>query len=606
MASRTKRTAAIACAALAVLVVVGAVAGSRLLGGTDPPDAGLASQSVPPSAPASGTNPSSPTDADATPVRAAPGDSADSASPGLDAAGSEQADAEDGPGTATPDTGGREALVDADVPDWEMLARSVVKLLAPDCEQAGSGTIIGDGRLVLTNSHVLHAGGDGPVCEVYAGFTRRFDESPEDWQPAELVADDVARDLAVVRLAAMPTGAHAPLRAERGQLALGDQLTILGYPGFGDTQETLTFTSGRFSGTTTSAEGFQMLKTDALLDAGVSGGAVFDRRGRLIGVATGGYEGEGGTLGAVIPGREVLRFLAEHGLQAESGAATSEATGSSASAILPTVTFPEASVRDAEAEAGDLERRRSVIGLFERLRVEAERRGGYRRDAVFPGWLYSGGQSTRDRVLSEERLADGSWLSAYDAAVVAESSALDIDHLVPLAEAWESGGHSWTADTWTRFANDRADPRSLIAVSAATNRSKGARDPAEWWPPSRSFRCQYAADWIAVKVRWDLAVDAAEQESLDAQLGRCAGADFVFSSPAPALVDRLPAARESSATTAPAAGGCHPAYRPCIPYHPGDALNCGDLSSDQRPVEVLDAGNDPYRLDRDGDGIGCQ
>ena len=273
---------------------------------------------------------------------------------------------------------------------------------------------------------------------------------------------------------------------------------------------------------------------------------------------------------------------------------------------IPTVTFPEASVRDPEVEAADLERRRSVIGLFERLRVEAERRGGYQRDAVFPGWLYSGGQSTRDRVLSEERLANGSWLSAYDAAVVAESSELDIDHLVPLAEAWESGGHEWTADTWTRFANDRTDPRSLIAVSVATNRSKGARDPAEWWPPSRSYRCQYAADWIAVKTRWDLAVDAAEQESLDAQLDRCTGADFAFSVPAAAPVDRVPAAPESSETTLPDTGGCHPAYQPCIPYHPGDALNCGDLSSDQRPVQVVDVGNDPYRLDRDGDGIGCQ
>ena len=427
-------------------------------------------------------------------------------------------------------------LVDAAVPDWEVLAQSVVQLIAPDCEQAGSGTIIGDGRLVLTNSHVLHAGGDGPVCEVYAGLTRRFDASPDDWQPAELVADDLSRDLAAVRLADTPTGIHAPLQVEGGQLALGDQLTILGYPGFGDTQDTLTFTSGRFSGTTTSAEGLQMLKTDALLDSGVSGGAVFDRRGRLVGVATGGYEGEGGTLGAVIPGREVLRFLAEHGLQAGVGAATSGATASSSSAIIPTVTFPEASVRDPEAEAADLERRRSVIGLFERLRVETEHRAGYRRDDLFPGWLYSGGLSTRDRVLSEERRSDGSWLSAYDASVVAESSELDIDHLVPLAEAWESGGYEWTADTWTRFANDRTDPRSLIAVSATANRSKGARDPAEWWPPSSSYRCQYAADWVAVKARWDLAVDSAEQESLDAQLGRCTGAEFDFAKPVPARV----------------------------------------------------------------------
>ncbi len=284
-------------------------------------------------APASGATTSSRADAVSTQARADADDGAHSTSQAVDAAASPPAAAEEGPSAAIPDMQEREAASASEDPDWEVLAQSVVQLIAPDCEQSGSGTIIGDGRLVLTNSHVLHAGGDGPVCEAYAGFTRRFDASPDDWQPAELVADDLSRDLAVVRIADTPTGVHAPLQVERGQLALGDQLTILGYPGFGDTQDTLTFTSGRFSGTTLSAEGFQMLKTDALLDSGVSGGAVFDRSGRLVGVATGGYEGEGGTLGAVIPGSDVLRFLAEHGLHSEEGAATSGATRQSGSAI---------------------------------------------------------------------------------------------------------------------------------------------------------------------------------------------------------------------------------------------------------------------------------
>ncbi len=591
---------------MAVLVLVMVAVGTQVPDGADSIDAGIASQAVPQSAPASGMVLSSHADADAAQIRAAPDDGVSSTTRGSDAAAGEPEGAVGGASTTIPDTGEGTVPADADGADWERLAQSVVQLLAPDCEQAGSGTIIGVGRLVLTNSHVLHAGGDGPVCETYVGFTQRFDEPPGDWQLAELVADDLARDLAVVRVADTPPGSYAPLPVARGQLTLGDQLTILGYPGFGNTQDTLTFTSGRFSGTTTSTDGHRMLKTDALLDAGVSGGAVFDRHGRLIGVAAGGYEGEGGTLGAVVPGAEVLRFLAEHGLQTETGAATSLGSGAQASSIFPDVAFPEASVRDPEAEAADLERRRSVIGLFERLRVEAERRGGYRRDAVFAGWLYSAGQSTRDHVLSEEQLANGTWLSAYDASVVAASSELDIDHLVPLAEAWESGGHEWAAETWTRFANDRADPRSLIAVSAATNRSKGARDPAEWWPPSSSYRCQYAVDWIAVKTRWDLAVDADEQASLDVQLGQCAGADFAFSAPAPALVVRASTARAPTETTLPATGRCHPAYQPCIPHLAGDALNCGDLSRDQRPVYLIDASDDPYRLDRDGDGIGCR
>lgn len=200
-------------------------------------------------------------------------------------------------------------------------------------------------------------------------------------------------------------------------------------------------------------------------------------------------------------------------------------------AVLPQVTFPEASVRDPEVEAADLERRRSVIGLFERLRVEAEHRRGYSRDAVFDGWLYSGGLSTRDRVLRDEQRADSTWFSAYDARVVTDKADLDIDHLVPLAEAWESGGHLWTEATWTRFANDLDDPRSLIAVSASTNRSKGARDPAEWWPPNSSYRCQYAVDWIAVKTRWNLSVDSAEHAVLETRIDQCASDQFEFDAP---------------------------------------------------------------------------
>ncbi len=203
---------------------------------------------------------------------------------------------------------------------------------------------------------------------------------------------------------------------------------------------------------------------------------------------------------------------------------------------FPQTTFPQASVRDPQAEAADLERRRSVIGLFERLRVESEHRGGYQREAVFDGWLYSDGRSTRDRVLAEERRADGTWLSAYDGVVVSTATVLDIDHLVPLAEAWESGGHAWSADTWTRFSNDLDDPRALIAVSASTNRSKGAADPQDWWPPLDEYHCRYASDWVAVKSRWDLAIDPAEQLSLSARLNSCSEAELDFATPTPAQV----------------------------------------------------------------------
>ncbi len=74
------------------------------------------------------------------------------------------------------------------------------------------------------------------------------------------------------------------------------------------------------------------------------------------------------------------------------------------------------------------------------------------------------------------------------------------------------------------------------------------------------------------------------------------------------FVEAEPGAAAPSTTTSTTQApepGCHPAYMPCLPNLPGDALNCGDLTSDQKPVTVNEIGVDPYQLDRDGDGRGC-
>lgn len=93
-------------------------------------------------------------------------------------------------------------------------------------------------------------------------------------------------------------------------------------------------------------------------------------------------------------------------------------------------------------------------------------------------------------------------------------STFDIDHLVPLAEAWGSGANAWSAEQRTAFANDLGFRPSLIAVSASSNRSKGDRDPAEWMPPAANEHCRYLRTWVAVKTRWRLAIDVAEKRAL--------------------------------------------------------------------------------------------
>jgi hypothetical protein len=88
-------------------------------------------------------------------------------------------------------------------------------------------------------------------------------------------------------------------------------------------------------------------------------------------------------------------------------------------------------------------------------------------------------------------------------------------------ESWGFGASAWTPAEHQAYANDLDDPRALIAVSATSNRSKADQDPTTWQPPAEGYRCTYATDWIAIKTRWDLTGDPAEQAALTEVLDGC-------------------------------------------------------------------------------------
>jgi hypothetical protein len=94
-------------------------------------------------------------------------------------------------------------------------------------------------------------------------------------------------------------------------------------------------------------------------------------------------------------------------------------------------------------------------------------------------------------------------------------SDVDIDHIVPLAEAWRSGASSWTTSKRQAFANDLSDPQ-LIAVTDNVNQSKGDQDPSTWKPPLSSYYCTYAKMWIASKYHWFLKLQSSEKTALQA------------------------------------------------------------------------------------------
>lgn len=165
------------------------------------------------------------------------------------------------------------------------------------------------------------------------------------------------------------------------------------------------------------------------------------------------------------------------------------------------------------------------------LPTSTEVRTGYSRD-LFPHWIDADGDgcSTRNEVLISEAddpvtvgsgcsLSGGRWFSYYDRVSWTNPSDVDIDHMVPLAEAWDSGARSWTTATRQAFANDLGDSRSLVGVTDNVNQAKGDQDPHEWLPTYD--RCRYVREWVAVKHRWRLTVDSAEKAALSSLASSC-------------------------------------------------------------------------------------
>lgn len=177
---------------------------------------------------------------------------------------------------------------------------------------------------------------------------------------------------------------------------------------------------------------------------------------------------------------------------------------------------------------------RADPAVLDDLTVAPEaKRTGYKRSS-FKHWsdLDEDGCNTRNEVLLEEsllaitvgprcRLIGGSWFSPYDGKTTTKPSTFDVDHYVPLAEAWDSGAKAWSPEEREAYANDVDHADALIAVTASSNRSKSDQDPAEWMPPREEFRCTYAATWVGIKLAWSLTVDEDEMAALRDVLDDC-------------------------------------------------------------------------------------
>ncbi|MFM7893240.1 MAG: DUF1524 domain-containing protein [Actinomycetota bacterium] len=179
----------------------------------------------------------------------------------------------------------------------------------------------------------------------------------------------------------------------------------------------------------------------------------------------------------------------------------------------------------------------SALDVLNTIRVERENTRGYSR-SLFKHWLDVDGDGcdAREQVLKRDAIGlpqvdpfrcfvvEADWISAYDGKKTSDRTEVDIDHVVALKEAWDSGAFGWNEAQRTAFANDTSDPRTLLAVSSSSNRSKSDKDPSNWLPSLRGYWCTYISNWISVKARWNLSMDQSEFGRLNNLLtGQCAG-----------------------------------------------------------------------------------
>ncbi|MCS0601289.1 HNH endonuclease family protein [Streptomyces sp. LP11] len=203
--------------------------------------------------------------------------------------------------------------------------------------------------------------------------------------------------------------------------------------------------------------------------------------------------------------------------------------------VLATLTALAASVALVNSPSASAALPTPVSGATARsylsqLTVATEDRTGYKRD-LFPTWItISGTCNTREYILKRDGsnvvtdsacvAQSGSWYSPYDGATWSAASDVDIDHLVPLAEAWDSGASKWTTAQRQAFANDVTRPQ-LLAVTDNVNQAKGDQDPATWVPSRTAYLCTYVRAWVQVKYYYNLSVDSAEKTALTNDLAGC-------------------------------------------------------------------------------------
>ena len=269
-------------------------------------------------------------------------------------------------------------------------------------------------------------------------------------------------------------------------------------------------------------------------------------------------------------------------------------------------TFTQTSSSAISTQISD-DRRPLLNGL---IRVAAEADQPYDRDYFgYPADLNSNGCDTRDEVLitdsqvpvttgtSQCDVTAGQWYSPYDGVLTDDPGHIQIDHVVALSEAWDSGATEWDQGAAIEFANTVSGDDNLQVASRASNLRKSDSDPAEWLPDNSDAVCWYVTTWSQIKIGWDLAMDESEYATVTSILASCTASESTV--PANVIENRTAIAGggvlvgqsddEDNSTTAAVY------YRNCT------AARAAGVT----PIYFGEPGYRPA-LDRDRDGVACE
>lgn len=206
--------------------------------------------------------------------------------------------------------------------------------------------------------------------------------------------------------------------------------------------------------------------------------------------------------------------------------------------LASSLLFPTQASRATDTSTATKSQYESALTALNKLPVKGRAaKTGYSREQ-FPHWKDpdKNGCDTRNDILKRDltkvsfkagtnncKVTSGSLLDPYSNRLIAfdlskSASNIDIDHVVALSNAWQTGAFQLTLTQRTNFAND---PLNLLAVDAKLNRQKGDGDAATWLPPYKSYRCTYVARQVSVKSKYKLWVTPPEKAAISKLLDGC-------------------------------------------------------------------------------------